>query len=206
MEFFINVKFFSFGFSNYQEVIELKKGDVLYFSPKHKFINLDWNDKEKLTDAFKDRVGGFYLHPAKILNERQYAFAVGTLCTTIIDFLARIEFGLDKTGERIKKWLLKYIPECFNDNLAERFYREFRNGLVHEGRIKRCGQFSYDHKEELIHLIDDVLIINPNLLLGKIIKAFDSYLKEVKTDEFKFQQLRCALIRDFQEDVECAKE
>ncbi len=48
----------------------------IYFSPNIRFTDIDWDDKCKLIDAFKDRVEGFYLKPAKILNKERYGFAV----------------------------------------------------------------------------------------------------------------------------------
>ncbi len=69
----------------------MKIGEMLYFSPKYKFSDLKWDDKKTLIEAFKDRVRGFYLEPARQLNDAKKGFATGVLCVTTIDFLARIE-------------------------------------------------------------------------------------------------------------------
>ena len=182
----------------------MRVGDILYFSPKYKFNDLDWDNKEILIKAFRDRVKGFYLEPAKILNKRRHAFGAGVLCVTTIDFLARIMINLEKVGQRIKRWLITNIPS-FDETLAQRFYEDFRNGLVHEGRIKNCGQFSYDSNKELIRIENEIMIVNPNMLLEKIIDSFKHYMNKVENNGFTFQQFRCALIRDFQKDVECAQ-
>ena len=181
----------------------MKVGKILYFSPKYKFLDLKW-DKKTLIKAFRDRVEGFYLNPAKLLNEGKHAFGAGVLCVTTIDFLARITINSEKVGQRIKGWLTKNIPGDFNETLAQRFYEEFRNGLVHEGRIKNCGQFSYDFSE-LVHQENGIIIVNSNLLLEKINDSFESYMTKVRTDNFTFQLFKCALMRDFQEDVKCAQ-
>jgi len=121
--------------------------DVLYFSPKYKFSDLKWGNKTSLIIAFRNRVDGFYLEPAKQLNKDKSGFATGVLCITTVDFLARISIGTDRVRERITDWLKTNIVG-FRGNLnspkqtlANRFYDEFRNGLVHEGRIKNAGQF-----------------------------------------------------------------
>ena len=189
----------------------MRIGDILYFSPNYKFSVLNWDDKKILIDAFKDRVKGFYIKPAEKLNGDKNGFAAGVLCATTIDFLARITIEADNVGERIERWLRKYITE-FNqkvpDNrsrtLARRFYEEFRNGLVHEGRIKNCGQFS-DNFSELIHMEDKIMVINPVLLLEEIKTSFETYIDNVENDTSLFHQFRRALIRDFGDDVECAK-
>jgi len=49
----------------------MKIGDNLYFSHEYKFTQLDWDNKKELIEAFKDRVKGFYLNPAKKLNEEK---------------------------------------------------------------------------------------------------------------------------------------
>jgi len=189
----------------------MRVGDILYFSPNYKFSVLNWDDKKILIDAFKDRVKGFYIEPAEKLNDDKNGFAAGVLCVTTIDFLARITIGSDNPGERIERWLRKCITE-FNQNdpddqsrtLARRFYKEFRNGLVHEGRIKNCGQFS-NNFSELIHMEDKIMVINSVLLLEAIKTSFETYMDNVENDTSLFHQFRRALIRDFGDDVEWAK-
>ena len=188
----------------------MKIGDKLHFSPEYKFTQLDWDNKKELIEAFKDRVKGFYLNPAKKLNEAKDSFAAGSLCITAIDFLARIETGLDRVGERFEKWLKDNIeefdkqdPDCQSRTLAYRFYDEFRNGLVHEGRIKNAGQFSYEIKE-LVEVTESVMIVNPEKLLQAIEKTFDKYIGMLEKEGPIFQIFKCALIRDFQRDVEYA--
>lgn len=90
-----------------------------------------------MIEAFEDRVNGFYLKPIEEFNKIGYGFASGIICVTTIDFLARIAIGSDKVGERLRVWLKDNISA--NDDLANRFSKDFRNGLVHEGRIKNCG-------------------------------------------------------------------
>jgi len=193
----------------------MRVGDILYFSPKHKFSVLNWDNKKILIDAFKDRVKGFYIEPAEKLNDDKNGFAAGVLCVTTIDFLARITIESDNPGERIERWLRKCITE-FNQNdpnnrsrtLARRFYKEYRNGLIHEGRIKNCGQFSDDYSELIhivIHMEDTIMVINPVLLLEAIKTSFETYMDNVENNTSLFHQFRCALIRDFGDDVEWAK-
>ena len=188
----------------------MKIGDILYFSPKCKFTQIDWDNKEDLINAFKDRVDGFYLNPADDLNKKEYGFVAGLVCVTMIDFIARISVG-GKVGYRFKKWICKNIPHFSKKNLnnsnktlAKRFYEEFRNGLIHEGRIKDCGQFSYEF-EDTISVKDGVMLINPEVLLKDIKKAFEEYIREVRENQEAFGKLKEALKRDFQGDVDYAK-
>lgn len=193
----------------------MRIGDILYFSPKCKFIELRWDDKDALIKAFQDRVEGFYLGPAKKLNCEGYTFATGIMCVTTIDFLARIETGSHKVSERFEYWVKNNIEQFNKPNpdkplqtLAYRFYDEFRNGLVHEGRIKNAGQFSHDCNELVetvkVNGTESVMIVDPGHLLKAIATSFTGYMNKVKKEEFAFQAFKCALIRDFRRDVEYA--
>ena len=189
----------------------MRVNNILLFSPVYKFSDLNWDDKKILIDAFKDRVKGFYIEPAEKLNDDKNAFAAGVLCITTIDFLARITIRANTVGKRIEQWLGKWItefsqkdPDNQNITLGKRFYEEFRNGLVHEGRIKNCGQFSDDYSE-LIHMEDRIMVINSALLLEAIKTSFETYMDRVENNTSLFHQFRCVLIRDFGDDVEWAK-
>ena len=193
----------------------MKIGEILYFSPRYKFIDIDWNDKERLLEAFQDRILGFFLDPAKNLNEKKFAFASGILCVTTIDCLARIETGLNATGKRIKNWLESNIkefnqpdPDNPSQSIAYRFYKEFRNGLVHEGHITNAGQFSYD-SDKLIHFYSKksgkkVMIINPELLLNEIQNSFDKYFEKLQKDESAFESFKKNIINIFKDDIKIA--
>ncbi|MCX9009527.1 MAG: hypothetical protein OIN66_00255 [Candidatus Methanoperedens sp.] len=138
--------------------------EQLLFTPGLKYSEIKWDNDDALIEAFKDRVKGFYLDPAKCLNDSEkYAFATGVLCVSTIDLLACITISCNSrtVGMRFKQWLKEHITAFDNsdpnsDILADKFYDEFRNGLVHEGRIKNVGQFSYDKKEELVHILKEM--------------------------------------------------
>lgn len=186
-------------------------GNILYFSPNYRFTQIDWDNKEELIKAFEDRVNGFYLDPAEKLNCIKTAFATGVMCVAAIDSLARIETGLKEVRKRFEGWLKSHIsafdkpdPKNSSQTLAYRFYDDFRNGLLHEGRIKHCSQFSY-HYKDIVFIKKEVMLINPENLLKDVKKVFGEYILNVKTSHEAFGKLKEALKRDFQEDVEYAK-
>jgi len=173
-------------------------GDILYFSPKYRFIELDLDDENNLISAFQDRVEGFYLKPARELKQKEHAFARGVLCVTAIDFLARIEQGTDKVRQRFEKWFQSNAKEFTGDDpdnpsqlLSRRFYDEFRNGLVHEGRIKNGGQFSYEFEDKLVDVNERIMTVNPSCLLDEIDGALKRYIDKLKKEKFAFQAFKC---------------
>jgi len=189
----------------------MKVDNDLYFSPRFKFSDLDWGNKENLIFAFHDRVHGFYLEPTFILLEQGHAFAAGVLLVTTVDFLAKIQIG-GNTGSRIEQWLESNIAEFSktdparpSNTLAKRFYNEFRNGLVHEGRIKNGGQFSFE-SDNLVAVMDNsVMVVNPEYLFRAVVASFESYEQSLG-DEFAFHRFRRSLIENFWKDVEIAHE
>ena len=149
---------------------------------------------------FADRVYGFYINPAKLLSQNNdgFGFACGLLCIATIDFLSRIAYPNEqKVGDRIEKWLRNNIREFNDDDCAMRFYEDFRCGLVHEGRIKPFGEFSFESKQ-LITLQDEIMRVNPGILLGKVIESFQNYINKLLVDKQEFLKLQKCLKSDFE--------
>jgi len=191
----------------------MKVGEILYFTPKYKFSELKWDDNVSLIDAFKNRVEGYYIRPAEKLSGEKDGFAAGVLLLTTVDFLARISIGLDGVRTRFTNWLEANVeefrdvdPENAAQTLAVRFYDEFRNGFVHEGRIKNAGQFSYDPilHDRLVMVSNGIMMVNPDLLLTAVENSFALYLKRAEADATLFSSFRSALMKDFEKDVKLA--
>ena len=162
----------------------------LHFSPKYTFENIETalenGDKECLIKAFKDRICGFYLKPAEELNhlnKDEYAFAVGVLCVSTIDCLACVTTSCTQGDGRFKKWVKNNIEEFSPNTLADRFYDDFRNGLVHEGRIKKGGQF-LNRSHKLVDNSEGKLSVDSERLLHKINDLFETYITNIDNDEF----------------------
>lgn len=178
----------------------MREEDKLHFSPKYIFGDIDFNNKEKLIDAFNDRVYGFYLNPAKLLDDNRLGFACALMCAVAIDFLARLVYPNFAPGLRIRYWLKDNIPEFNNGDFAARFYEYFRCGLVHEGRIKNPGEFSYE-SSHVVAAEDGIVRINPSLLLKKIERALTEYLIKLQKDSVAFDNFRRCLKKDFETEV-----
>ena len=180
----------------------MRAGDKLHFSPKYIFAELDFDNEEMLLKTFKDRVYGFYLDPAKLLDERKFGFGCGLLCVATIDSLARVVFPeKNEAGERIEEWLKDNIDEFKKEDFAIRFYKDFRCGLVHEGRIKNPGEFSYE-STKIVSRDDEIIRINPGILLRKIEESFERYLSELEKNPNTFSKFKGRLKKDFGEEAE----
>jgi len=224
----------------------MRRGKILFFSPEFTFCDLDFNDREKTVEAFRNRVEGFYLERARRLLSASEpknvngSFASGLVCICCIDFLALFSLSREKYSDkekktkksRIAKWLEERGIPRFGDkdpdpdldpdnpceSLADRFCRDFRNGLVHEGYVKNLGEFSVEYDKEIIQLqrvefVEDrdrrryhVMIVNPELLLRAVCGAFDDYCTELEKDSNSYRRLVAELERRFDREIAAAKE
>lgn len=169
--------------------------DELYFAPKVKFEDINWGDKGKLIEAFEDRIKGFYLDPIKLLLCANHPFAAGVICITTIDCLGRLNYGKDEK-KRVKKWAENYLTEFKNNpENAEIFNNDFRNGLVHEGRIKNGSYFSFEIKK--IVFDGKSIGVNPKYLYGTIKTYFNEYIDKINKENKAFKNFKEMLNNDF---------
>jgi hypothetical protein len=180
----------------------MKIGDILYFSPRYRFSELNFDDTKALVDAFRDRVGGFYLLPASRLIEEGHAFAGGLVSCAAVEFIAKVSGDITAPV-----WIQKHLSEFGKDGqLAERFWNYFRHGLAHEGRVKSFGRGSGQFSLELQRMLTidgSTLIVNPRLLLEGVQKEFRSYCERL--DESQSAHLVKSLRRYFEDEVKAAK-
>ncbi len=174
----------------------MRVGDVLYFSPRYRFEDLDLDDSDKTIAALHDRLTGFYLEPARRLIAANDAFAAGLLCCAAIDFIALC------AGVEAETWLQENIEAFAEITLARRFWRKFRHGLVHEGRVKAFGEFSLDF-HDLLTIANPALIVNPQRLQESTQNAFSRYLGSL--DEADTYKLLKRLRRYFGAEVALAR-
>ncbi len=172
----------------------MRIGEHLYFAPDITFSNVD-TAGVNLPQQVAERIRGFYLVPTRALAEAGHAFASGVMLVAAIDALARLKTGRDDVGGRFRDWCTAHLPSC-TDAISERFYKGFRNGLVHEARIKDGGEFSLEARETFKE-IGDILSCNPTCLLAEVELALDAYLRILEVDPTKLEALRGRIRDDF---------
>ena len=146
-----------------------------YFSPSYNVYIMRKEvlpNPKLLCKAFRERVYEYYIKPAKSIS----AFAQGVLCSTLIDFLAKILYPNKGVGARIREFLVKNIS--FSKENAKSFYYYVRNGLIHEGRVK-CGCYLDNEIEKTVQITEGVLKFNPEMILKEVEIWLKNYLKKV---------------------------
>jgi hypothetical protein len=173
----------------------MRLGEILYFAPGIQFDQVDV-DGPQLPEQFRRRMAGFYLEPAQECTRRGFAFAAGVLLVSCVDALARLRFG-DGVGKRFKKFAAEELQSFSRGDVADRFYDEFRNGLVHEARLKNGAQFSLE-TDATVRQCDGLLLVNPQHLASEVEAALDSTLLAANDGERR--KLAKALKQDLAED------
>jgi hypothetical protein len=172
--------------------------DILYFAPGIRFDEVDLGGQQ-LPEQFRARIEGFYLRPAELCADKDAAFAAGALVLACIDALARIQLG-SRVGERFKKFATDELSSFKSGDRAARLYYDFRNGLIHEARIKKGAQFSLQFDETIVE-IDGVFVINPRRVVGEVRDALERYVEQLQKQPEKLERLTAALREDYADDM-----
>ncbi len=171
-------------------------GGVLYFAPDIPFTELVKTGWMEIVDQYRKRFEGYYLAPIDYLTQKgdyRLAFAAGALLVSLIDALSVLEIypnqRNDRSGNRYKTFLQNELPSFEKEWIAETFYEHFRNGLLHEGRIKNGSMFSYDRKDSVSEILPDVLSINPASLKEEVLFCLEKILRQYDGDDNKRSML-----------------
>ncbi len=171
--------------------------DVLYFAPGLRFDEVDF-DGPRLVGQFSSRIEAFYLEPAEDCANRQQPFAAGVLLVSAIDALARLRSPI-RVGARFRNFVMSELRSFSSELLAQRFYDDFRNGLVHEGRVKRGSQFSLGIPETVAEF-DAILVVNPKYLAQEVRVALGSYVTILEHDANERKKFAEVVNKDFADD------
>jgi hypothetical protein len=175
----------------------MRIGDFLYFAPKIKFSELDLSGI-RLPEQYQSRIEGFYLNPARELAKSEYAFASGLLVVCAIDALAKIQNG--RVGNRFQKWVAEELKSFKDNEIAKRFYDDFRNGLVHEARIKNGGEFSLE-QNTTVQVKCSIMKINPFRLCEEVNTALSRFIKLLHDDDNTRSSFIGILNREFKNEL-----
>jgi hypothetical protein len=173
--------------------------DELYFAPKLRFAELDWTGA-RLPTQFYQRISGFYLEPAVALARANHAFAAGVLVVCAIDALALLITGSSSVRGRIIAFC-RTIPDLASDQNANMFCEHFRNGLVHESRVKKGSEFSVDIRR--VAVSDHArLVVNPLFLAQSVSGRLKEYVEALHRDPAAKNAFRKKLKRKFRYELQ----
>jgi hypothetical protein len=173
-------------------------GDCLYFAPGVAFSSLDIRGG-RLPDQFFQRIDGFYLQPAIELARNRHDFAAGLMAVCAADALAGFVTGASGTKERMVAFF-RHIPGLDERETAELFCEHFRNGLVHDARVKGGSEFSVDIRG-VAQRHGDRLAVNPLGLAEGVRRMLAEYRKRLYRDYTEMKSLRARIRRRFKVEL-----
>jgi ribonuclease HI len=181
-------------------------GGKLWFAPSLpdgtpgiSFPEIDLSGKQ-LPQQFAQRIRGYYIEPAVDAATAGYTFASGLILVSSIDALAEIQTGNKRVGSRFRKWTAAELKSFKNPDVNKRFYEDFRDGLVHNARIKRGSQFSLDQNATVVYE-RSILSINPRLLADEVEDALSRLVTKLVTSD-PLRDLFLSRIRsEFEEEL-----
>ena len=103
--------------------------------------------------------------------------------------------GISAVKRRYLTFARSSLQSFATGDLAERLYEYFRNGPIHEGRIKAEAQFSLEIPDTVTTL-EQIMVINPARLADEVSSALNVFISALQHDARAREKLSLSLIED----------
>jgi len=153
----------------------------IHFSPSILSSDLERICDDELLAGYKDRLMEWYISAAELLNSTGHGFGAGVILLTLIDCLAKVFVDENSlVGTRFKQFVEFHMN--LPRPLANILYDNFRNGLVHEGRIK--GNFSFSYRiGSICCKYGSTTAINPEILCKSLKSVTEELFAQITPDK-----------------------
>jgi hypothetical protein len=169
-------------------------GEILFFAPDVPFAAFDKTGYRLPTQLYQ-RINGFYVAPAITLANSKDAFASGLLIVCAMDHLGHLISGTSGSGARFKD-CCRLIPDLSAGDTPDVFYHDFRNGLVHGGRVQNASEFKLDLGRVARHN-GERLVVDPLQLACAFKGILKNYIVSVYNDPNQHNRLVKRLTKTF---------
>lgn len=143
-------------------------------------------DKIKI---YERQVMDWFLKPAQNMvryKTQNKGFIVLMICLSYIEGVEEYRTGQssrNRSNEFFRNGLHRMYPRKFTDNDLDRFYREARCGLFHNGMVRGQIIINSSFEESLSFPERGTIKVSPSKFLGDIITDFESYIRTLKENE-----------------------
>lgn len=169
--------------------------DDMSISPKYRVY--DWKaltfsneeDWQKAIVIFEDRIRGRFLNFIDLIKCHKYSgFAVLALDCLLIETLQQFREGKKETPNRMgPKYFIRFLTETsfcefFNKEIAEKFYKQIRCGILHQAEAKGNSLVRIGQNEPLVKSTEDDkgVVVNRKLFHEQLVKVFEEYLSDLR--------------------------
>lgn len=155
---------------------------------------------KKAINIFIDRMQGRYFDAINKLSNngdktemQKYGFSIMCIQCLLIDTLVKFRYGptLLKRGtlsynyenqKHFTKFLKEVFFEDFNNEMALKFYRDIRCGIIHFGTTKRSSRLTCDSTYLITEIEDENISVDINILEERLEEYFQQYIEEIKQE------------------------
>ncbi len=181
----------------------MKIGEEVFFAPGVTFVQLDLDGIE-LPGQYRRRVEGYYLEPAELLINAGLGFAAGLLTVAAIEAMSRLYFGPNRlhrvTNRDFRTFARHLLPSFAEHKTADLLWRNYRNGLVHEGRLKEGCQFELG-RQTTFDLSGPSPVVDPARLVAEVRAALEQLVKEMNESAPFRREMAKLLRREFRYEL-----
>lgn len=189
------------------------------FAAGRRYDQISWNNWQSVVDAFRDQMEGWYLRPIRVLrSDGDHAFAVMSLCCTLVDTLSQYYYGVQEgTNKEFKDFINEKFPDFDAPlsaeitytyrgspkklkKLSDVLYTGFRCGIVHEAHSKLytgiygTGQMVKEEPMGFTQYQDGTdcptVIVDPGFFHDRLEKVFCDYLSDLRSSHTTSLSLR----------------
>lgn len=149
----------------------------------------DW---QKAIDIFRDRIESRYLrYVRQIEGDNNAGFVIMALDCLLIETLQQFYLGEMMTPPRKSRdHFISFLTQRgfgthFTKETAERFYKDIRNGILHQAEVKGSSKIMVRRELPLVKQSDDKkgIIINRRLFHMQLLNEFEEYISRLKDPE-----------------------
>jgi hypothetical protein len=184
----------------------MRVGDLIYFAPDIRFSDVDLTG-ETLPDQILARIEGYFLQAADCCIREELAFAAGVLIVTCIDAMSRFAHGPNrlnrKSGQDFRTFARTRLPSFKGLPAATLLYDNYRNGLVHEARLKNGCQFALGLNRTL-DTSGAFPVVDAARLLQELRESVYALVEEMRASKPFREQLVTYVRREFAYELDAA--
>lgn len=175
----------------------------MYISPKYTVydwqqlhLDRDENDWQKAVEILNDRIRGRYFSPIELLisaddeksiSERSFGFAILALDCLLVETFQSFIDGAESSEGKSKQVFVQFLTTRsrfkahFDKALAEKFYSEYRSGILHQGEIQGDGLvWSIG---SLVMQLSNRIVINRTAFHNALKDEFNDYLAQLRSPQ-----------------------
>ena len=163
---------------------------------------------QKVKKYMKKRINENYFSPIENINKslsrldvpENTAFIIMSINCILIELFFEMRNGFDESKEsgavgNAYKEILPLLDSNISANLAQRFYKGIRCGILHQGQTKEDTALTYQ-LETVFERNGQYFLSNPKTVFKELKKLYEKYWQEISEKNY-YDEMSIKLIRKY---------